>query len=73
MWDNARAEAVKASRLMRSQGPFMPSILSAEELEYTTRPEVLKELTPRFVAGSKPKAKAPAKKASSKKGKKDVE
>lgn len=73
VWDNARAEAVKASRLMRSQGPFMPSILSAEELEYTTRPEVLKELTPRFVAGSKPKAKAPAKKASSKKGKKDVE
>ena len=33
---------------MRSQGPFMPSILGPEEMEYTSRPEVLKELTSRF-------------------------
>lgn len=47
-WDLAREESVKASRFMRSQGPFMPSILSAEEMEYTSRPEVLKSLTSRF-------------------------
>ena len=47
-FDAARANAVKASRLMRSQGPFMPSILGPEEMEYTSRPDVLKELTPRF-------------------------
>ncbi len=47
-FDAARANAVKASRLMRSQGPFMPSILGPEEMEYTSRPDVLKELMPRF-------------------------
>lgn len=47
-FDGARANAVKASRLIRSQGPFMPSILGPEEMEYTSRPEVLKELTSRF-------------------------
>lgn len=47
-FDTARANAVKASRLMRSQGPFMPSILGPEEMEYTSRPDVLKELMPRF-------------------------
>lgn len=47
-FDVARANAVKASRLMRSQGPFMPSILGPEEMEYTSRPEVLKDLMDRF-------------------------
>ena len=47
-WDLARMNAVKASKFMRSQGPFMPSILGPEEMEYTSRPEVLKELTSRF-------------------------
>ncbi len=47
-WDVARANAVKASRFIRSQGPFMPSILGPEEMEYTSRPEVIKELTSRF-------------------------
>lgn len=47
-FDAARANAVKASRLMRSQGPFMPSILGPEEMEYTSRPEVLKDLMNRF-------------------------
>ena len=47
-FDAARANAVKASRLMRSQGPFMPSILGPEEMEYTSRPEVLKDLMDRF-------------------------
>ena len=48
-WDLARMNAIKASRFMRSQGPFMPSILGPEEMEYTSRPEVLRELTSRFV------------------------
>lgn len=48
-WDLARMNAIKASKFMRSQGPFMPSILGPEEMEYTSRPEVLKELTSRFI------------------------
>jgi fructose 1,6-bisphosphate aldolase/phosphatase len=47
-WDYVRQNAVRASKLMRSQGPFMPSILGPEEMEYTSRPEVLNELTKRF-------------------------
>lgn len=47
-WDMARQNSIKASRFIRSQGPFMPSILGPEEMEYTSRPEVLKELTSRF-------------------------
>ncbi|MDR3205519.1 MAG: fructose-1,6-bisphosphatase [Candidatus Methanoplasma sp.] len=47
-FDGARARSIKASRFMRSQGPFCPSILPAEEMEYTSRPEVLKSLVARF-------------------------
>ena len=47
-WDMARQNSIKASRFIRSQGPFMPSILGPEEMEYTSRPEVLRELTERF-------------------------
>ncbi len=47
-WDLARQNSIKASRFIRSQGPFMPSILGPEEMEYTSRPEVLRELTSRF-------------------------
>ena len=47
-WDLARMNSIKASRFIRSQGPFMPSILGPEEMEYTSRPEVLKDLTSRF-------------------------
>ena len=47
-WDLARMNAIKASRFMRSQGPFMPSILGPEEMEYTSRPEVLEDLKKRF-------------------------
>ena len=56
-WDLARMNAIKASRFMRSQGPFMPSILGPEEMEYTSRPEVLKELTSRFIDLNDEKAK----------------
>jgi fructose 1,6-bisphosphate aldolase/phosphatase len=34
--------------MMRGHGPFMPAILSPDEMEYTSRPEVLKELTKRL-------------------------
>ena len=47
-WNKAREDAIKASMLMRSQGPFMPSMLGPEEMEYTSRPEVLSTLTSRF-------------------------
>ena len=47
-WDQARLNSINASKFMRSQGPFMPSILGAEEMEYTSRPAVLKDLTSRF-------------------------
>jgi fructose 1,6-bisphosphate aldolase/phosphatase len=48
VWDHVRSNAVKASKLMRGHGPFMPAILSPDEMEYTSRPEVLKDLTKRF-------------------------
>ncbi len=47
-WDSARADAVKASAFIRRQGPFVPSILGAEEMEYTSRPAVLEDLKKRF-------------------------
>lgn len=47
-WDFVRNNAVRASKFMRTHGPFMPAVLGPEEMEYTSRPEVLKELTKRF-------------------------
>lgn len=48
VWDTARTKAVKASIYMRQHGPFMPAILGPEEMEYTTRPAVLKKLHDRM-------------------------
>lgn len=48
VWDEVRTESVKACKMMRGHGPFMPGILSPDEMEYTTRPAVLESLTPRF-------------------------
>ncbi len=48
VWDEARKKAVKASIYIRQHGPFMPSILGPEEMEYTTRPAVLEKLTKRM-------------------------
>ena len=47
-WNEARRNSIRASKFIRSQGPFMPSILGPEEMEYTSRPAVLKDLTSRF-------------------------
>ncbi len=48
VWDEARRKAVKVSIYIRGHGPFMPGILSPEEMEYTTRPAVLKKLCERM-------------------------
>lgn len=48
VWDHVRNEAVEKSMYMRGHGPFMPGILSPEEMEYTTRPKILKRLKKRF-------------------------
>ena len=47
-FDIARKNSIRASKFMRSQGPFVPSILPSEEMEYTSRPEVLKSLKERM-------------------------
>ena len=39
---------MEMSMYMRGHGPFMPGIVSPDELEYTTRPEILKKLGPRM-------------------------
>lgn len=48
VWDHARRKAVEMSIYMRGHGPFMPGILSPEEMEYTTRPAILKRLRERM-------------------------
>ncbi|NLL95060.1 MAG: fructose 1,6-bisphosphatase [Thermoplasmatales archaeon] len=47
-WDLVRRNSVKASKMVRGHGPFMPAILGPGEMEYTSRPAVLKELVRRF-------------------------
>ncbi len=47
-WDYVRNKAMDVSVYMRGHGPFMPGIVSPSELEYTTRPEILKKLEPRM-------------------------
>jgi fructose 1,6-bisphosphate aldolase/phosphatase len=47
-WDTVRNKAMEISIYMRGHGPFMPGIVAPEELEYTTRPDVLKKIEPRM-------------------------
>ena len=47
-WDYVRNKAMEISIYMRGHGPFMPGIVSPDDLEYTTRPEILKKLEPRM-------------------------
>lgn len=44
VFDHARRIAMQIAEYMRRHGPFMPEIVPPEELEYTTRPSVLKKL-----------------------------
>jgi fructose 1,6-bisphosphate aldolase/phosphatase len=48
VWDGIRRQSVELSVSMRKHGPFMPAIVPPEELEYTTRPTVLKKLASRM-------------------------
>ncbi len=43
-----RKKAAEIADYMRRHGPFQPHLLSEEELEYTTLPDVLKKLEDRF-------------------------
>jgi len=47
-WDPVRNKAMEICMYIRGHGPFMPAIVSPEELEYTTRPDVLKKIEPRM-------------------------
>ena len=47
-WEHVRDKAMEISIYMRGHGPFMPGIVSPDDLEYTTRPEILKKLEPRM-------------------------
>jgi len=47
-FDGAREEAVKMSQFLRRMGEFEPARLGPEAMEYTTLPQVLKALEPRF-------------------------
>jgi len=47
-FDHARTIANKVTEYMRRHGEFMPARLGPDELEYTTLPQVLEKLTPRF-------------------------
>lgn len=47
-FDLARKTAIEISEYMRRHGPFEPHLLSPEELEYTTLPQVTEKLKDRF-------------------------
>ncbi len=47
-FDRSRALASEIAEYMRRHGPFEPHRLPADEMEYTTLPEVLKKLEGRF-------------------------
>lgn len=47
-FDYTRWKALEICEYMRKHGPFMPEIVSPEQLEYTTRPQVLKKLENRM-------------------------
>ncbi len=48
VWDAVRQEAMRYALYIRRHGPFMPSILPPEELEYTTLPQVRARLEDRW-------------------------
>lgn len=51
-FDGARQEAIQMSQFLRRMGEFEPARLSPEAMEYTTLPDVLKALEPRFKKNS---------------------
>lgn len=53
-FDRARQVALELADHLRRMGPFEPHRLGLDELEYTTMPELVKELEPRWVAEKPP-------------------
>jgi fructose 1,6-bisphosphate aldolase/phosphatase len=51
-FDGARQEAIQMSQFLRRMGEFEPARLGPEAMEYTTLPDVLKALEPRFKKNS---------------------
>ncbi|MBI5347361.1 MAG: fructose 1,6-bisphosphatase, partial [Candidatus Aenigmarchaeota archaeon] len=47
-FDHARKRANKVADYMKQHGPFEPARLSADEMEYTTLPDVLKKMKERW-------------------------
>jgi len=47
-WDYVRQKAAELSIYIRTMGEFEPARLSHEEMEYTTLPQILEKLKPRF-------------------------
>jgi len=47
-FDEARHQANLLADFLRRMGPFEPHRLPLEQMEYTTMPEVMKKLAPRF-------------------------
>lgn len=47
-FDMARREAVEMAGVLRRMGEFEPARLSAEAMEYTTLPQIVKKLKDRF-------------------------
>lgn len=53
-FDYSRKKALEICDYMRRHGPFEPHLLSPEELEYTTLPQVTEKLKGRFEPAGKP-------------------
>jgi len=49
-FDPARQQANEVAEYMRRHGPFEPHRLPLDEMEYTTMPQVMKELEGRFIS-----------------------
>jgi fructose 1,6-bisphosphate aldolase/phosphatase len=47
-FDEARRKANEIANYMRHHGPFEPHRLGLEDLEYTTMPQLMKKLEPRW-------------------------
>ncbi|MEM0441059.1 MAG: fructose-1,6-bisphosphate aldolase/phosphatase [Candidatus Caldarchaeum sp.] len=47
-WDIVRAKAAETALMLRTMGEFEPARLGHEEMEYTTLPQIIERLKPRF-------------------------
>jgi len=47
-WDHVRLKAAEIALYLRTMGEFEPARLGHEEMEYTTLPQILEKLKPRF-------------------------